>query len=823
MASSTRGSASAERRASRAADSSSTRPATALAPASASSIRGSASVERTASTAAATSSTRRSLAAATSSSRRRGGLVVGGDLVEPPGGGVVGGGHLGDARERVLADGVGGDGQLLEPRVDGPLGLAELVDAARGGLAGRGQLGQAHAQRLLGAAEGVDLATQLDGLGGGDGRVGLALLERAAQLLDLGHGALAGGAELVALAAGLVEPAADLLLLAAQRLETLERARVVVAQGLDRGGALVQARKLGAQGGKLGGALAQLGSSARRASRSSVAVRRVEPHLQRRRAVRAGARGRAAPPRSVSTWPRRAVRSAALAWRFVSSARNASSSPEPVWRASSSARRVSTSAAPARRPATSPRRASSAAALSRRPLTSSRMASSAVVSARTAASSSRRAVDAGAGGLGVAGQVVEAAAVVAGLGALDGDGGELLAQGVGLALDVLDALERGGELGAGGLGLAGAVALEPVERGGELGAGGLRGLLVLGADLLELGDQLGLADVAGGGAAGLDLGEPLFDGARLVGAAAGLLDGLLGAALGLGDGGGQAGVGGGRGLGALALQAVEAGGELGAGGLGDVERAAAVVRGLLGVELGALEPVEAGEQLLVLGGTAGGRREALDLGAQGGGLALGGLGAALGALAGLLELAGQAERDALELVDALHRRQQARHHGGGVVEVGDRVALDARIEVGEAFLDLGVGLGAGGLAAGQLGLHPRGRLQRAEDDERAGRAPALPGLGLGLERLAHRAHDDRVLRSHALEHQVRRELEAEVLEEKREVEALVELDGDEDGLHREVAAVGLEAVDVDAAGLRWGPRRPPGSAATTRRPPARGA
>ena len=224
------------------------------------------------------------------------------------------------------------------------------------------------------------------------------------------------------------------------------------------------------------------------------------------------------------------------------------------------------------------------------------------------------------------------------------------------------------------------------------------------------------------------------------------------------------------------------------------------MRGLLGVELGALETVEAGEQLLVLGGTAGGRREALDLGAQGGGLALGGLGAALGALAGLLELAGQAERDALELVDALHRRQQARHHGGGVVEVGDRVALDARIEVGEALLDLGVGLGAGGLAAGQLGLHPRGRLQRAEDDERAGRAPALPGLGLGLERLAHRAHDDRVLRAHALEHQVHRELEAEVLEEEREVEALVELDGDEDGLHREVAAVGLEAVDVDAAG-----------------------
>ena len=398
------------------------------------------------------------------------------------------------------------------------------------------------------------------------------------------------------------------------------------------------------------------------------------------------------------------------------------------------------------------------------------------------------------------GQVVEPAAVVARLGALDGDAGELLAQGVGLALDVLDALERGGELGAGGLGLADAVALETVERGGELGAGGLGGLLVLGADLLELGDQLGLADLAGAGAAVLDLGEAgLDDRARLVGAASGLLDGLLGAALGLGDGGGQAGVGGGRGLGALALQAVEAGGELGACGLGDVERAAAVVRGLLGVELGALEPVEAGEQLLVVAGAAGGS-DALDLGAQGGGLALGGLGAALGALAGLLELAGQAERDALELVDALHRRQQARHHGGGVVEIGDRVALDAGIEVGEALLDLGVGLGADGLAAGQLGRHPRRRLQRAEDDERAGRAPALPGLGLGLERLAHGAHHDRVLGAHALEHQVGRELEAEVLEEEREVEALVELDGDEDGLHREVVALDHDRGDLDAAG-----------------------
>ena len=99
-------------------------------------------------------------------------------------------------------------------------------------------------------------------------------------------------------------------------------------------------------------------------------------------------------------------------------------------------------------------------------------------------------VHAGAGGLGVAGQLVEAAAVLSGLGALDGDGGELLAQGVGLTLDGLDALKRGGELGAGGLGLAGAVALEALDRLAQLGAGGLGGLLVLGADLLELDDQV---------------------------------------------------------------------------------------------------------------------------------------------------------------------------------------------------------------------------------------------------------------------------------------------------------------------------------------------
>ena len=315
-----------------------------------------------------------------------------------------------------------------------------------------------------------------------------------------------------------------------------------------------------------------------------------------------------------------------------------------------------------------------------------------------------QAVDAGAGGVGVAREVVEPAAVVARLGALDGDGGELLAQGVGLALDVVDPLQRGGELGAGGLGLARAVALEPLDRLGQIDTGGVGGLLVLVA-----------------------------------------------------------------------------------GGLGDVERAEAIVGGLLGVEPGALEALEPGQQV------------AMVFGAQGGGLALGGLGAALGALARLLELGRQAERDPLELVDALHRRQQAPDHGGGVVEVGDRGALDARVEVGQAFLDLGVGLGARGLAARPLGRAPRRRHARAEDHERAGRAPALPRLRDGLERLAHRAHDHGVLGAHALQHQVHGELEAEVLQEQGEVEALVELDGDEDGLDRERVPAGVDAHDVDLA------------------------
>ncbi len=151
--------------------------------------------------------------------------------------------------------------------------------------------------------------------------------------------------------------------------------------------------------------------------------------------------------------------------------------------------------------------------------------------------------------------------------------------------------------------------------------------------------------------------------------------------------------------------------------------------------LRALEPLEAGELLVAveLGRHAGQR--ALELAAQRVGGALGRGARGLGLAAGLVELGGQAAGDALELVDALDGAEQARDDRGGVVEVAE-VALDARVGVRQALLGLGVGERALGLAAGELGLDPRGRLQRAEDDERAGGAPALPRLDLGLDRLA---------------------------------------------------------------------------------------
>ena len=416
-------------------------------------------------------------------------------------------------------------------------------------------------------------------------------------------------------------------------------------------------------------------------------------------------------------------------------------------------------------------------------------------------------VDAGARGLGVALEVRQAAALLAGealgLVTLDGDLRELLAQRVGLALDVLDPLQRGLQLGAGGLGLALALALDALERLGELVAGGLDGLLVLGADLLELGAQVGLLVLGVAAAELLELEDARLErAAGAVGAAAGLRERLLGAALGLGDGVGHAALDRLGGAGAVGLRALQALGELGTGGLGGLQGGGA--GGVL-VEARALEALHAREQLEVLGVVAAGLDlgdGALEVGAQARGLALGGVGAAaarLGVAARLLHLRGQGGGHALEVVDALQRGEQARDDRGGVVEVADRAALDAGIGVGDGLLDLGVGLGAGGLARGELLLDPRGRLGRAEDDERAGRAPALPGLDLVVERLAQRAHDDGVLLAHAQQHQVERQLEAEVLQEQREVEALVELDRDEDGLDRELAALGVHPHDVDLA------------------------
>ena len=57
-----------------------------------------------------------------------------------------------------------------------------------------------------------------------------------------------------------------------------------------------------------------------------------------------------------------------------------------------------------------------------------------------------------------------------------------------------------------------------------------------------------------------------------------------------------------------------------------------------------------------------------------------------------------------------------------------------------------------------------------------------------------------MLLAHAQQHQVHRQLEGQVLEEEREVEALVELDRDEDGLEREDLAVGAVAGEPHRAG-----------------------
>ena len=495
------------------------------------------------------------------------------------------------------------------------------------------------------------------------------------------------------------------------------------------------------------------------------------------------------------------------------------------------------------------------------------------------------------GGLGaLACQLLEAAAVVAGqplgLGLLDRDVVDLLAQAVGLAADLLDALQRGGELLAGGLALLLALALDALDERLDLRGDGTRLLLARGLQALDLGAQLGtsgLGSFLGGGAslrAG-GLGGLLGGGAQLLAGGGGLLAALLEslergrglrdlllelldpagevAAVGLGalvdggQGGGEALLGGLHRLGAGALGGLDLLGQLEPDGFSFLGGGAALVAGggvvgqalldpgdplqqlglLVGVgepllepgdalqELGllgreraadTLETLEARLQLGLLAGVDGrGLLEAGDAGQQlglggavplGGAdlvadllellarlvdLALGGLGAVaadLGLAAGLLERGREVGGGLLEVLDALERGEQAGDDGGGIVEVGDRVAGDPGIGI-HHLLGLLVGGRAARLAGGQLVVDPRGRLERAEGDERAGRAPAVPRLRLGLERPAQRAHHHRVLLAHAHQHQVARELEGEVLEEEREVEALVELDRDEDHLERE--------------------------------------
>ena len=299
-------------------------------------------------------------------------------------------------------------------------------------------------------------------------------------------------------------------------------------------------------------------------------------------------------------------------------------------------------------------------------------------------------LDAGAGLLGLALELVQAAALVAGqalgLGALDGDGGELLADGVGAALDLLDALERGGELGAGGLALALALALQPLERLGELWRAAWAASSCSARTLLELGDRrrlparrrrcelssrrarLGGARRRRRGARSSRPPRPARPRPRRRrrGPRSPRRPGAVGA---------RAGRGGRR------------------AARGRPRRPRARQRGRRPRRAGRAPGAPGGRAARVaveLGRHAGSAR--CEVGAQRVGLALGGLGAArlLGLAARLVELRGQAAGDALELVDALQRatagarRPRRRRRGRG------RAALDARVGVGEALLGLGV-------------------------------------------------------------------------------------------------------------------------------------
>ena len=128
-------------------------------------------------------------------------------------------------------------------------------------------------------------------------------------------------------------------------------------------------------------------------------------------------------------------------------------------------------------------------------------------------------------------------------------------------------------------------------------------------------------------------------------------------------------------------------------------------------------------------------------------------------------------------------------------------------------------------AASSSSTHGVGSVGRKTTSVPAVRQPSQ-GCGSASIALAQRAHDDRVLLAHAQQHQVQRQLEAEVLEEQREVEALVELDGDEDGLDREAAALGVHALARTRGPGRSAGRRSPGTTSRTarrRRAPGRAA
>ena len=336
--------------------------------------------------------------------------------------------------------------------------------------------------------------------------------------------------------------------------------------------------------------------------------------------------------------------------------------------------------------------------------------------------------------------------------------GQPLAQGLGATLDLLDALQRGGDLGAGGGALTLAVALQALDGRGELGADRVRGLLVLGAHLLDLRGDLGAVD---GG----------------LGPAGGLGDRLGRTGLGGGDRLGQAGVGRTR----LALERIDPRGQT---------RGAVLDR--------RLDLLQARLLLVAIELARHARQRPLQIGLERGGVTVGRQRPLLGLAARVLELRRQRTRDGLELVDALHRRQQSRDDRGSVVKIVEP-ALDARVGVGQALLGLGVGERALGIAAGELGVDPRRRAERLEDDQSAGGA-ALERRSHRLQRLLQSTDDDRVLLAHAQQHQVHRQLEGQVLQEQREVEALVELDRDEHGLDRERVALPAAARELDRAG-----------------------